>query len=84
MTNAVDPTGSLNEANNGPWQIKVYDYSGVLKILAFAQNVSGYQYTNLISGWNLAPFLVAFRAKSPSDFCRVGGLAGYSYQACDP
>ena len=70
LPDSVDAARTLDEADDGPGQVVVHDYVGVLEVLALTQYVGGNQDAKLSLRFALARPLVAVRAESP---CRIRG-----------
>ena len=49
LTDAVNPSGALHEANNRPGQVVVHDDGAVLQILALAQDIGADENAQLIA-----------------------------------
>src|SRR5438552_2076289 len=50
LTYTIYTASSLDQADNGPWDIVIDDDGGVLQVLAFTQHVSGNQDTYFFLG----------------------------------
>ena len=81
LANAVDASGALDQANDGPGKIEVHDDAAVLEVLALAQDIRRKQHTQFVLGCDLVPLLVALGAEAPGVARRVFRVAGHSRAA---
>ena len=83
LADAIHAARTLNEADDGPRQIEVHHDGGVLKVLTFAENVSGDQHAEFfgrrhVVGRAFVPRLVAFGAETAGIFGRLFNVAGHA------
>ena len=84
LADAVHAPGPLNQADNGPRQIVIYDYGAVLQILPLAEHVGCDQHPQLAFGRAPVRLVIALWAEPPREFRRVrrapsrGGHLGHA------
>ena len=86
LSNAIYAPGALNQADDRPREIVIYDNGAVLKILSFAEDVGGDHDSKFIVARNAILFLVALWTETPCQPCRIVRVSGYGfhmrYAAC--
>ena len=89
LADTIHAAGTLDEADDGPRQIEVYDDGGVLEVLTFTEHVGGDQHAKFFGRRNVAgrpflPPLIAFGAEPAGVvgwFIRVTGNTGHLFEA---
>ena len=69
----------MNQADNRPREIVIYDNGAVLKILSFAEYVGGDHDPQFIVARNAILFFVALWAEAPGLQCRIVRVSGYGF-----
>ena len=79
LSDAIHAPGALNQADNRPREIVIYDNGAVLKILSFAEYVGGDHDPKFIVACNAILFFVALWAETPCQPCRIVRISGYGF-----
>ena len=89
LPDAVHAARALDEADDGPRQVEVHDDGGVLKVLAFAEDIGGDKDAEFIDrgdvvGRAFVPRLVAFGAEAAGEAGGIFGVAGDAGHLLEP
>lgn len=83
LADTVHTARPLNETDDGPGKVVVHDDAGILKVLAFAQDIGRNQDPQFVWGRNLPPCLVGLRAESASKRGRIIRRTAHFRQSLD-
>ena len=61
LTDTVNTSGTLNQADDCPWQVIIHDNVGILKVMTFGKHIGSNENTGLLFSCIFACRIVAVR-----------------------